>query len=103
MAMTEDDVKDAVNSVNFNGPKGFDPLTILTIISVAIQAWKLFQECKAARKMAFFAAKRKGIAYRMFINKTIVGPLKDKGVDQEHAEMIAEALRLKFIEKGGFE
>ncbi len=78
---------------------GFDPLTILTIISVVIAAVKLLNECRATKAIMKTAAKRKGLAYRTFVNLALIKPLVEKGISQDKAEEIAEALREEFVSR----
>ena len=77
--------------------KGFDPLTIITIISAAIQIYRLIKECKAAQWVLKGAARRKGLAYRYFVQKNFLDKLKELNVPEADAEAILEALRLEFI------
>jgi len=77
--------------------KGFDPLTIITIISVAIQIYRLIKECKAAQWVLKGAARRKGLAYRHFVQKNFLDKMKELNVPEADAEAILEALRLEFI------
>jgi len=77
--------------------KGFDPLTIITIISAAIQIYRLIKECKAAQWVLKGAARRKGLAYRYFVQKNFLDKMKELNVPEADAEAILEALRLEFI------
>ena len=77
--------------------KGFDPLTIIAIISAAIQIYKLIKECKAAQWVLKGAARRKGLAYRYFVQKNFLDKMKELNVPEADAEAILEALRLEFI------
>ena len=77
--------------------KGFDPLTIIAIISAAIQIYRLIKECKAAQWVLKGAARRKGLAYRYFVQKNFLDKLKELNVPEADAEAILEALRLEFI------
>ena len=77
--------------------KGFDPLTIITIISAAIQIYRLIKECKAAQWVLKGAARRKGLAYRYFVRKNFLDKMKELNVPEADAEAILEALRLEFI------
>ena len=77
--------------------KGFDPLTIIAIISAAIQIYRLIKECKAAEWVLKGAARRKGLAYRYFVQKNFLDKMKELNVPEADAEAILEALRLEFI------
>jgi hypothetical protein len=77
--------------------KGFDPLTIIAIISAAIQIYRLIKECKAAHWVLKGAARRKGLAYRHFVQKNFLDKMKELNVPEADAEAILEALRLEFI------
>ncbi len=77
--------------------KGFDPLTIIAIISAAIQIYRLIKECKAAQWVLKGAARRKGLAYRYFVQKNFLDKMKELNVPEADAEAILEALRLEFI------
>lgn len=94
--MTDEEIKDLVN--NQIGQKyGFDPLTILTIISICIQLYKILKECKATKKLMQMAARRQGLAYRMFVKKHFIDEMTSRGFSEEDANAVLNELRLAFI------
>ena len=95
--LTDEEVKQIVED-KIGKVYGFDPLTILTIISVVIAAVKLLNECRATKVVMKAAAKR-GLAYKTFVNLTLIKPLVEKGLSQTTAEEIAEELRKEFLSR----
>jgi hypothetical protein len=96
-AMDEATIEKIVNDkVKFNG-YGFDPLTILAIITAAIQIYKLLKECKAAQWVLKGAARRKGLAYRYFVQRNFLDKLKELNVPEADAEAILEELRTAYV------
>ena len=96
--LTDEEVKQIVED-KIGKVYGFDPLTILTIISVVIAAVKLLNDCRATKVVMKAAAKRKGLAYKTFVNLTLIKPLVEKGLSQTTAEEIAEELRKEFLSR----
>lgn len=66
--MTEEQIEKIVKNRVEVG-YGFDPLTIIAIISAAIQIYKLIKQCRQADKLLKSSARRKGLAYRIFVQK----------------------------------
>lgn len=96
--LTDDEIKQIVEE-KIGKVYGFDPLTILAIISVVIAAVRLLNECRATKAVMKTAAKRKGLAYKTFVNLTLVKPLVEKGLSQTAAEEIVEELRKEFLSR----
>jgi hypothetical protein len=95
--MTDQEIEQIVkNHIKSNG-YGFDPLTILTIISVCIQLYKLIKECKAAKSILQRAARRQGLAYKVFVKNNFINKLSELGVPENDALAILEELRVSFI------
>lgn len=76
---------------------GFDPLTIIAIISAAIQIYKLIKQCRQADKLLKASARRKGLAYRIFVRTNFLNKMKELNLDDVVAEQILEDLRLAYI------
>lgn len=96
--MTESDVEKIVRSRVQNG-YGFDPLTIIAIISAAIQIYKLIKACRQSEAILKASAKRKGLAYRIFVRNNFLNKIKELNVSDEVAEQILEDLRQEFIKE----
>lgn len=94
--MTEEDIKKLVEE-KIGKVYGFDPLTILTIISIIIAVVRLINECKSAKAVLKASARRKGLAYRIFVKKNLVEPMVKEGISLERAEEIVEILRQDFL------
>jgi hypothetical protein len=84
------------DKVKANG-YGFDPLTILAIITAAIQIYRFIQECKAAKTVLKGAAKRKGLAYRLFVQRNFLDKMKELNVPEDDAKAILEELRVAYV------
>lgn len=95
--MDEKTIEEVVNKHLKQNGYAFDPLTILAIITAAIQLYKFLQECKAAKWVLKGAAKRKGLAYRFFVQKNFVDKLKELNVPEGDAEAILEELRQAYV------
>lgn len=95
--MTEEDISKIIHSKFENG-YGFDPFTLLTIISICISVYKLIKECRATKAIMVAAAKRKGLAYRTFIKARLRDPIILSGVNPDTADKIIEELRKAFIQ-----
>ncbi len=95
--MKEEDIEKIIKDKFTNG-YGFDPLTILTIISICISVYKMIKQCRAANSVLVASAKRKGLAYRVFVEKHLKNEFMKKGVNPDTADEIIEELRKKFIE-----
>jgi hypothetical protein len=94
--MTEADVKKVVDE-KLGSAVGFDPLTILMIISLIMSAIKIIQQCKAAKSVLKSSARRKGLAYRIFVKNNLLDPMVSNGLSKEQAEDIIESLRNEYI------
>jgi len=77
---------------------GFDPFTILMIISVGIQALRLLWECKKARSALQGLARGNGPITRMYTRHKVYKQLIRAGFSDEQAQQATEALRLAFAE-----
>lgn len=96
--MNEEKIEQIVkNRMQSGSGYGLDPLTILAIISAAIQIYKLIKQCRQADKLLKASAKRKGLAYRIFVQKNFLDKVKELNVDDAVAEQILEDLRLAYI------
>ena len=93
--MTELDVKKIVED-KFNGIVGFDPLTIISIISAAIYLYKAIKECRQKQMLLMKSAKRKGLAYRLFVRNKFLDKMNELKIDDQLSEEILEDLRVKF-------
>lgn len=94
--MTEEDISKIVHSKFENG-YGFDPFTLLTIISICISVYRVIKECRAANAIVVAAAKRKGLAYKKFVKSRLVDPLVLSGINPDTVDEIVEELRKAFI------
>jgi hypothetical protein len=94
--MTEEQIEKIVKNRVEVG-YGFDPLTIIAIISAAIQIYKLIKQCRQADKLLKSSARRKGLAYRIFVQNNFLNKMKDLNLDDKVAEQILEDLRLAYI------
>jgi hypothetical protein len=77
---------------------GFDPFTILMIISIGIQALRLLWECKKARSALQALARSNGPATRMYVHHKVYKQLIRAGFEEEKAHAASQALRLAFAE-----
>lgn len=77
---------------------GFDPFTILMIISIGISAIRLLMECRKARAMLQAVARNNGAVARMYIHHKVYKKLIRAGFSEEKAEQATEALRIAFVE-----
>lgn len=96
--MTEQDIERIVKDKVQKG-YGFDPLTIIAIISAAIQIYKLIKACRQSESLLKASAKRKGLAYRIFVKNNFLNKIKELNVPDEVAEEILEELRTEFIKE----
>ena len=96
--MNESDVKKIVEE-NLNSNAKFDPFTILMIISLIMTAIRIIQQCKASKTLLKSAARRKGLAYRMFVKNKLVDPMIAAGLDNKETEELVESLRIEYIKK----
>jgi hypothetical protein len=94
--MNEKDISKIVHD-KFDDTIGFDPFTILMIISICIGAFRILQECKKGQDFLKKSAKRKGLAYKLFIEKNLIKELTRRNVNATTAEELAEELRQKYI------
>jgi len=94
--MSEEDVKKLVED-KIGKVYGFDPLTILTIVSIIIAVIRLINECKSAKSVLQASARRKGLAYRIFVKKNLLDPMINQGISRQNAEEIVEVLRQEFL------
>ena len=94
--MTEKDISKIVHE-KYDNKVGFDPFTILAIISICLTAYRIIQNCKASKAIIKASAKRKGLAYKVFIDKNLKKELMGAGVNETTAEEIIEDLRQEFI------
>lgn len=77
---------------------GFDPFTILMIISIGIQALRLLWECKKARAALQALALGNGPITRMYTYHKVYKKLIRAGFSEEKAQQATEALRIAFAE-----
>ena len=77
---------------------GFDPFTILMIISIGIQALRLLWECKKARATLQAMARSNGPITRMYTHHKVYKKLVRAGFSDEKAHQATEALRIAFAE-----
>ena len=96
--MTEQDIERIVKEKTQKG-YGFDPLTIIMIISAAIQIYKIIKDCRQSKALLKSSAKRKGLAYRIFVKNNFLNKMNDLNVPQEVSEEILEELRSEFIKE----
>lgn len=94
--MTEQEVRDFVEKKLIQG-KGFDPLTIIAIISLIIQAWRVYQSCKVANHILKKNVERNGLASRLFFKKMIYDKLIENNVPADTAWQMVEELKKEFI------
>jgi hypothetical protein len=94
--MNENDVREYVEKKLVNG-KGFDPLTILAIISIIIQAWRLYQSCKVSKEILKNNIRRNGLASRAFLKRFVYEKLIEKGVDSDTAYSMVEDIKKEIL------
>ena len=94
--MNEEDISKIIHSKFENG-YGFDPFTILTIISICISVYRVLKECKAAKAVIVSAAKRKGLAYRTFVKNRLKDPLVLSGINPDTVDEIIEEMTKAYI------
>lgn len=94
--MTEEEVSAYVTEKLTNG-KGFDPLTILAIVSIIIQAWRLYQSCKSTKEVLKRNVERNGLASRVFFKRFVFDKLIEKGVTPDVAHEMVQELKKEFL------
>jgi hypothetical protein len=94
--MNEKDISNIVHE-KFDDAVGFDPFTILMIVSICISAFRMLQQCKKGQDFLKRSAARKGLAYKLFIEKHLINELKTRGINPATAEELAEDLRQKYV------
>jgi hypothetical protein len=94
--MTEEEIKKYVEEKLTNG-KGFDPLTILAIISILIQAWRLYQSCKVSKELLKNNIKRNGLASRVFLKRFVYDKLIEKGIPEDVAHSMVEDIKKEVL------
>jgi len=77
--------------------RDFDPFTIIAIISIIMQAYRLYQACKANKEILRRNVERNGLASRTFFKKFVYDKLIEKGVSPEVAQEMVEDLKKKFL------
>jgi hypothetical protein len=97
LAMNEQDIEKLVQDKIKSAGYGFDPLTIIAIVSLAIQLYKLLKECRATKKNLVAAAKRQGFAYRFFVQNNYYNKMQELNIPKDQADALLEELRLAFI------
>ena len=70
-----------------------DPFTIMILINVAYQLIKILWKCRGGQRFVKNAAKRNGLAARLFLNNQVIPELLKGGMNQEQAESAADKLR----------
>lgn len=95
--MNEEDIAKIIHSKFENG-YGFDPFTLLTIISICISVYRVIKECRAAKAVIVSAARRKGLAYRTFVKNKLRDPLVLSGVNPDTVDEIIEELTKAYIQ-----
>jgi hypothetical protein len=96
--MTEEEISAYVTEKLTNG-KGFDPLTILAIISIIIQAWRLYQSCNVSKEILKNNIKRNGLASRAFLKRFVYDKLIEKGVSPEVAHLMVEDIKQEILSR----
>jgi hypothetical protein len=96
--MNEEEVNAYVIEKLTNG-KGFDPFTILLIISIIIQAFRLYQSCKVSKEILKNNIKRNGLASRTFLKRFVYDKLIEKGVSPEVAHQMVEDIKQEFLSR----
>ena len=96
--MTEADIERIVKEKAIKG-YGIDPLTILAIISAAIKLYQIIKACKQTQNFLKSSARRKGLAYKIFVRNNFLNKLRDLNVSDEVAQEILEELRQEFIKE----
>lgn len=96
--MTEEDVNAYVTEKLTNA-KGFDPFTIIAIISIIMQAFRLYQSCKSSKELLRRNVERNGLASRVFFKKFIYDKLIEKGISPDVAQEMVEDIKQEFLKK----
>ncbi len=96
--MTEQDIEKIVKDKFSNG-YGFDPFTIITIITLIWKAYQLYKACRVSKEILKNNVRRNGLASRIFFKKQVFDKLIEQGVDSEKALAIVEELKKEFLEK----
>jgi len=94
--MTEEQLNEYISNKLTNG-KGFDPFTIIAIVSIIIQAFRLYQSCKSSKEFLKRNVERNGLASRMFFKKFVFDKLLEQGVSPEVAQEMVEDLKQEFL------
>jgi hypothetical protein len=94
--MTENDISRIIHE-KFDNRVGFDPFTILMIISVCLTAYRIIQNCKASKAVLKASARRKGLAYKVFMDSNLRRRILAGGVNKDTVEEIIEDLRQEFL------
>ena len=81
---------------------GFDPFTIMMVASLVFQLLKILWACRGGQKFVKNAAKRNGLAARLFLNNQVVPKLVAGGMSEEKAQDAAEKLR-EMLAEGEFD
>ena len=84
----EDKLKEKIEKAGF-----IDPFTIMIIVNLAYQLIKILWKCRGGQRFVKNAAKRNGLAARLFLNNQVIPELIKGGMDQKQAESAAEKLR----------
>jgi len=96
--MTEDELNVYIIE-KLQNRKGFDPFTILAIIAIIMQAYRLYQNCKAGKAILKRNVERNGLASRVFFKQFVYDKLIEKGVSGDAAQEIVEELKQEFLKK----
>lgn len=72
---------------------GFDPLTIIMIISLAINVIKTIYECRKKNAVFKYALRRNSLFSRVFIKEKLYDKLIENGLSDEEAERACEQLK----------
>lgn len=96
--MTEAEVKEMVEKRLVNG-KGFDPFTIITIITIIWKAYQLWAKCKLSKELAKNNVRRNGLASRLFLKKQVYDKLVEQNIDSDKAYQLVEDLKKEFLRR----
>jgi len=94
--MTEERIKEIVEG-KLQKAYGFDPLTIITVISILIQAYKLYKKCKSTDTLLKRNVRRNGLASRIFFRKVASDLVAEAKIDPVVADEIVEEFKAEYL------
>ena len=77
----------------------FDPITIITIIGIAINVIKIIYECRKKQKVMKFLLRKNGIATKLFIKEKLYSELIKSGINEENSELACKKIKEMYSEE----